>query len=166
MPYGFDFAIPFTLHHEGGYTPGLPDDPGGETRWGISHRSYPTLDLKTLTREAAIAIYRRDFWDALHLDLLPLPLAVALFDGAVNQGPGAARGFIRDLQGLLGMAPDGIIGPATAAACEGKDLARLLRRLCVIRAIRYTGAGNFATYDQVWLDRLLSCFDYCEGIPR
>jgi len=165
MSAAFEFAIAFSLDQEGGYTPGLPNDPGGETNWGISKRSYPGLDIKNLTREGAIKIYRRDFWDALRLDLLPRPLAVALFEGSINQGLGAAKGFIRDLQGLLGVPRDGAIGPVTVAACRSRDPERLLRRICVVRAIRYTEAGNFVTYDEEWFDRLFECFDYCEGLP-
>ena len=46
---------------EGGYV-NDPDDPGGETKYGISKRSYPTLDIRDLTKDQAIAIYYRDFW--------------------------------------------------------------------------------------------------------
>lgn len=165
MSASFEFAIAFTLHQEGGYTPGLVNDPGGETHWGISKRSYPDLDIKNLSREQAISIYRRDYWDALHLDQLPPPLATMLFEGAVNQGAPTARGFIRDLQRMVRVNPDGIIGPATASACAAHPVARLLRRICVVRAIRYTEAANFQTYGGAWIDRLFKCFDYCAGLP-
>lgn len=165
MSASFDFAIAFVLHQEGGYTAGNHDDPGGETNFGITKRSYPQVNIAALTREAAITIYRRDFWEPLNLDLLPAGLAVMLFDGAVNQGPGSIKGFIRDLQGLLGIARDGAIGPQTANACRNIDPARLLRRLCVLRAIRYTQAANFKSYNATWFDRLFECFDYCEGLP-
>ena len=134
-----------------------------EAFWGLGFR--PGVDIRALTRDEAIAIYRRDFWDALHLDFLPAPLAAMLFEGAVNQGPGSAKGFIRALQGLLGVPADGVIGPLTGQACRGHDPARLLRRLGVVRAIRYTEARNFPTYNVAWLDRLYECFDYCEGLP-
>ena len=57
----FARAIERVLEHEGGDADD-PRDPGGKTRWGISQRAYPFLDLSTLTREAAIALYRRDAW--------------------------------------------------------------------------------------------------------
>ncbi len=52
---------------EGGYV-NDPDDPGGETMFGISRRSYPHLDIFNLTRDDAIGIYYRDFWQKYRLD--------------------------------------------------------------------------------------------------
>jgi lysozyme family protein len=87
------------LAHEGGYTPGLPDDPGGETNFGISKRSYPQLDIKNLSREDAIEIYRRDFW---HYDAIEdQALANCVFDCAVNQGPKTASRLLTKSGGNL-----------------------------------------------------------------
>ena len=61
MSSSFDLAIPIVLENEGGYV-NDPADPGGETKYGISKRSYPALDIKNLTVEQATAIYLRDFW--------------------------------------------------------------------------------------------------------
>uniref|UniRef100_UPI0039E582BF glycosyl hydrolase 108 family protein n=1 Tax=Klebsiella pneumoniae TaxID=573 RepID=UPI0039E582BF len=58
----FDDLIGRVLGHEGGYV-NDPRDPGGETQFGISKRAYPNVDIKGLTRETAISIYKRDFWD-------------------------------------------------------------------------------------------------------
>ena len=44
---------------EGGYV-NHPDDKGGETNFGISKRSYPTLNIRTLTRDDAMQINHRD----------------------------------------------------------------------------------------------------------
>jgi lysozyme family protein len=46
----FDKAIEIILKHEGGYV-NDPDDPGGETKFGITKRNYPTLNIKSLTVE-------------------------------------------------------------------------------------------------------------------
>ena len=77
------------LSHEGGYV-NDPNDPGGETKWGISKRSYPHLDIAALTLEDAQEIYRRDYWYALNLNAQPWPKALCLFDCAVNMGRGVA----------------------------------------------------------------------------
>jgi len=66
----FEDAFERLLGHEGGYIDN-PKDPGGETNWGISKRSYPTVDIKNLTRWAAMDIYRRAFWDPVHGEKLP-----------------------------------------------------------------------------------------------
>jgi lysozyme family protein len=60
----FDQAFTRLLGHEGGYV-NNPADPGGETNWGISKRSYPQVDIKALTQQQAKWIYQRDFWDPL-----------------------------------------------------------------------------------------------------
>ena len=62
-------AIDRVLVHEGGDADD-PRDAGGRTRWGISQRTYPTLDIRRLTRADAIALYRRDFWTPLQGDAL------------------------------------------------------------------------------------------------
>ena len=63
----FDRAFRFLIGEEGGYSAD-PHDPGGETKFGISKRAYPQLDIKSLTLDQAKAIYRRDYWDRLQLD--------------------------------------------------------------------------------------------------
>jgi lysozyme family protein len=70
----FDDLIGRVLTHEGGYVSD-PRDPGGETRFGIAKRSYPNVDIKALTRDDAIAIYRRDFWVRVQGDKLPRAFA-------------------------------------------------------------------------------------------
>ena len=60
----FDRIIEFTLQEEGGYV-NNPADPGGMTKYGISKRSYPNLDIANLTIDQAKAIYERDFWNQL-----------------------------------------------------------------------------------------------------
>lgn len=83
-------GLKFVLDREGGYV-NDPDDPGGETNFGISKRSYPDMDIKGLTAEKAGEIYRRDFWDACNCSMLADGLDVAVFDTAVNMGVGAAK---------------------------------------------------------------------------
>jgi lysozyme family protein len=56
MRESFDAAISFVLSHEGGYSFD-ENDPGGETRWGISKRSHPNEDIKNLTVDRAKEIY-------------------------------------------------------------------------------------------------------------
>lgn len=86
----FDRSFRFLIGEEGGYV-NDPADPGGETKFGISKRAYPHLDIKALTLEQAKAIYRRDYWDPLQLDLRPWGPALVLFDAAVNHGLARAR---------------------------------------------------------------------------
>jgi hypothetical protein len=61
MPSNFDIAIEKTLAHEGGNV-NDPEDAGGQTKFGISRRAYPHIHISTLTRQQAIAMYKRDYW--------------------------------------------------------------------------------------------------------
>lgn len=84
-------AIALVLKHEGGYIDD-PADPGGETKYGISKRSYPDLDIKNLTPEEATAIYQRDFWTATMAAQSDQRLANCMLDSRVNQGPAGEGG--------------------------------------------------------------------------
>ena len=88
----FDRAVAIILHLEQGYV-NDPDDPGGETKYGISKRTYPNEDIKNLTPERATAIYRADFW-LPECEVLPWPLALYVFDVSVNSGATRARSFL------------------------------------------------------------------------
>ena len=106
----FDMAFERLIGSEGGYV-NHPNDPGGETKFGISKRSYPTVNIAALTIDEAKAIYRRDFWDVLGDDIHPA-IKFQVFDFAVNSGIQTA---IRKLQSAIGVADDGHWGPASAA---------------------------------------------------
>jgi lysozyme family protein len=136
----FDQVFDKLINHEGGYVFN-PHDPGGETKFGISKRSYPHLDIHSLTLADAKTIYRRDFWDRAQCDKLHPDLAFDLFDGAVNSGIGQA---IRWLQRAVGVADDGVVGPLTLASINREN------DTCAIRA-RYNGHRlDFMTRLSTW----------------
>lgn len=101
MPPGFARAMVFVARWEGGYV-NDPNDPGGETKYGISKRSYPQLDIANLTEAEAKAIYERDYWQASGADGLPWPLSLVVFDSAVNAGVAKARGWLQTSAGSVG----------------------------------------------------------------
>jgi lysozyme family protein len=167
----FGFAIAFTLEEES-YQDTAVDlgDGAGLTKYGITARSHPTVDIAALTLPEAVAIYSREYWAPLNLDLLSRRVAVAVFDGAVNHG---ATTSAKMLQTALGVAVDGDVGPLTAEAARRPEALGLY---CSARAMRYherltTLAQNPATLQQVarfgpvWYRRLLACYAYCQGIP-
>ena len=108
----FDTAIERVLQHEGGYVLN-PSDPGGETQWGISKRSYPSVDIRALTRDGAKALYESGFWRPVALTVDDGALQFQLMDAAVNHGMGNA---VRMLQRAVGVADDGHWGPTSLAA--------------------------------------------------
>lgn len=78
-------SIGFVLKWEGGYV-NHPSDPGGETRYGISKKTYPKIDIKNLTKDEAIKIYEKDFWIPSGAVLARWPLCLVILDAAVNMG--------------------------------------------------------------------------------
>ena len=103
----FDLAVKLVIGFEGAYV-NDPRDPGGETKWGISKRSYPDVDIRNLSTDDAKQIYKMDYWDKMQCDKLPEGLRLAVFDCAVNQGISMAA---RTLQKLAGARMDGMVGP-------------------------------------------------------
>lgn len=105
MNNNFLKALEFTLTWEvgpkgskrwdtGGYT-NDPDDPGGETKWGVSKRAHPHLDIKNLTLAEATEIYEAEYWNAAHCDEIEMPKALAVFDTFVNFSYGRAKTLTR-----------------------------------------------------------------------
>lgn len=86
----FDRVMDHILRWEGGYV-NDPRDPGGETKYGISKRAHPNVDIKALTVEAAKDIYRADYWEPLGAEGLAFPEALALMDFGVHSGVGTAE---------------------------------------------------------------------------
>ena len=128
-----------------------PADPGGLTKYGISKRSYPTLDIAALTLDDAKAIYRRDYWQVVHGDQLPSGLDLLLLDCAINQGPATA---IKLLQRALRIRDDGLIGPQTLSAAEAA-MPDVLDAFAAERALRYELNPNEVTFGRGWYRRLL-----------
>jgi lysozyme family protein len=122
----WEAAIETLLLVEGGYA-NHPLDKGGETNYGISKRSYPHLNIKTLTREQAAAIYHADYWTKIP-HALPDDLRWMAFDFAVNSG---VRRAMTELD-----ASD------TLASYTGKRLSFL------------AGLSNWGTFGRGWTNRI------------
>ena len=90
----FDDIIEVVLEHEGGYV-NDPNDPGGETNYGIAKRSHPDVDIKNLTKEGAKEIYKEVYWDKNKVESLPEELWHIYFDMCVNQGKSRAVKIIQ-----------------------------------------------------------------------
>ena len=99
LPQAFAFVSlwEWSNRKDGGYT-NDPVDPGGETRWGISKKSYPDIDIKSLTKEEALIIYEKDYWLKIGADKMEKRLAIACFDSAVNCGVGRTRSWLVELE--------------------------------------------------------------------
>lgn len=138
----FDPAVSKTIAREGGsrYTE-TPGDTGGATKYGISKRAYPQLDIANITEQQAREIYRTDYWDAVRGDDLRAQLvAENLFDTAVNMGTGRA---LKLAQLALGSKPaDGRMTPALLAAINAAEPERFVADLTLAKVARYVGLCN------------------------
>lgn len=149
----FDQVFDKLINHEGGYVFN-PHDPGGETKFGISKRSYPHLDIHSLTLADAKTIYRRDFWDRAQCDKLHPDIAFDLFDGAVNSGIGQA---IRWLQRAVGVADDGVVGPLTLASINREnDTSAIRARYSGHRLDFMTRLSTWDVFGKGWARRIAS----------
>lgn len=125
------------------------------TKYGISAASFPTLDICHLSLDQARAIYRAKYWAPIAGDALPYPLALIVFDAAVNQG---VRPAARMLQWSLPVALDGVVGPRTVAAARAAPLPALLQNVAVARLLRYAADPDEPTFGRGWFTRLLHIY--------
>lgn len=135
-------------------------DSGGLTKYGISQKAYPDLDIKDLEYEEASEIFMYDYWNTSKADQLPSPLNIYVVDMAYNAGP---RTAMKLLQKALGnVAVDGRWGPRTQAAVSryGVD------ELCVLfnseRVRSYVGMRNYDKYGAGWINRVFRLVDHVQ----
>ena len=152
----FDAAFDRLFVAEGGYV-NDPNDPGGETNFGISKRSYPNVDIKGLTRDKAKAIYLHDFWDPIAADALPPSVQFQLLDFAVNSGISTA---IRYLQRAVGVADDGVWGPISRDAAILITPTALTIALIAERLDFMTRCANWPAAGRGWAHRIAADLRY------
>ena len=119
----FEKALDFVLDAEGGYTV----DSGGPTNLGVTKTTYDEYNrlkgkakksVESITRSEAVDVYKTLYWDKIKSDRFVSPLAVTMFDTAVNYGVGGAVKF---MQRVLGISADGVWGSKTEAAYVAKE---------------------------------------------
>jgi len=123
----FETAAEFTSINEGGYSAD-PDDPGGVTKFGISQRAFPEVDIVNLTLQDAKDIYRDTYWEKSRFNEIPYDeLAVKVFDAGINMGTNAAGKLLQ--RAVNDLTPeqedkvtvDGKVGSKTLAATVKHD---------------------------------------------
>jgi lysozyme family protein len=151
----FDTAIGPALLHEGGYV-NDPDDPGGATNFGITLGTLQDYakrlgltpggfkldvngdghidvrDIRAMTRDFAVAFYKKFVWQAYHLDqITDAAIAAKVFDMSINLGPGGIGKVVRNALIANGVRnasnrPVGPIDAATIATINAQDPVRFL----------------------------------------
>lgn len=156
----WDSAFRLLLENEGGLVDDK-NDSGGITKYGISKKAYPNLDIPSLTLWQAQDIYRRDYWERCKCDNIPDALSVAVFDFAVNSGIKTA---IKKLQIALGVTADGIIGNQTVGACNRLPVKKVLDDYMNLRLDYLMSLKKWSIYGNGWGKRVERTKKFCEGL--
>lgn len=158
FPPNFKEIIKVVLKHEGGYV-NDPDDPGGETKYGISKKAYPDLNIADLTEDQAKEIYYHDYWEKGRIETLPFPLQKIFFDMTVNFGRKGAVKVLQEAANSINkkkIEVDGGYGAATANAILNLEP----ERVRAYRALRFAKLAisnpTLGKYWYGWFKRAIS----------
>lgn len=149
-------AFEKTIKFEGGYV-NDPDDPGGETKFGISKKAFPDLDIANLTIDDARKIYFDLYWITPRWNAIDnFDLAEKLFDMGVNMGIRRASTILQTALARFGASidVDGVVGPETLHVVNNfryPDALLLMVRSVAVEV--YLGM-NKPKYIAGWLTRL------------
>ena len=160
MDRNFGRALALVLKSEGGWSDN-PADPGGATMKGVTLANFrryvkadaTKADLRAITNDQVATIYRRFYWDAVAGAELPGGVDYAVFDFAVNSGPGRAAKY---LQAAVGAAQDGRIGPATLSAVGARPSGAVIADLCDARLAFLRRLPTWPVFGKGWSDRVRS----------
>lgn len=162
----FERAFHELIMIEGGYV-NDPTDRGGETKYGISQRAYPNVDIAALTLEAAKRIYYQDYWKKTGCEsIIKYEIAAELFDTAVNMGSRTSVKILQEALNLMNrnqnnfadLVVDGMFGSKTVAAYKKVDDQILLKVLNGLQFRRYVeiceGDPSQEKYFNGWMKRV------------
>lgn len=158
MKENFDACLKALLVHEGGYV-NNPKDPGGMTNLGVTKTvweewvGHPVDEkaMRALTPADVAPLYKRKYWDKIQGDALPDGVDYAVFDAAVNSGPGRA---IKWLQGCVGAEMDGALGPKTLGAVKLADSTALVEDYAKRRLSFMMSLPTWADFGKGWSRRV------------
>lgn len=160
MDRNFARALSLVLKSEGGWSDN-PADPGGATMKGVTLANFrryvkadaTKADLRAITNDQVATVYRRFYWDAVAGAELPGGVDYAVFDFAVNSGPGRAA---KNLQAAVGAVQDGRIGPATLSAVGARPSGAVIDDLCDARLAFLRRLPTWPVFGKGWSDRVRS----------
>jgi lysozyme family protein len=141
------------------------EDYGGLTKYGISSREYPHIDIANLTFDGACDIYIRDYWNRYQLsEIDDQTIANQCFLLLINMNPREAitivqRAAIVAGRTMIVLTVDGVLGKQTFSAINSVlrfDVSDNIR----IEAVRYYLAETDRDIKQIpnlrsWIRRAL-----------
>lgn len=158
MKTNFDACLMRMLAHEGGFSD-HKDDPGGMTNLGVTKKvweefvGHPVDEaaMRALSFDMVKPLYKTLYWDRVKGDNLPNGVDYCVFDASVNSGVGRAS---RWLQTVVGVEPDGSLGPKTFAAVEVVQPKTLISKYCEQRLAFLHRLGTWETFGRGWERRV------------
>ena len=158
MKDNFQACLKLLLKHEGGYV-NNSKDPGGMTNLGVTKTVWAEWvghfvdekQMRALTPALVAPLYKRKYWDKVSGDLLPSGVDHAVFDFAVNSGPGQAA---KTLQRVLGITADGAIGPQSLAKVVSIDSSKLIEDYKVARLNFMQSLPAWPDFGNGWKQRV------------
>jgi lysozyme family protein len=154
----FPFADAAVVGSEGSHA-NDPLDPGGETFWGVAHAAHPKAPWPPTWAQAQAM--RRTYWDAHRCGEMTWRWALAVYDGAINQGTAT----VRLAQLALHAVEDGLVGNETIALmAKASDDA--YRAFLALRVERYVTTPQFSVYGMGWIKRVLMVAQAAEHAPE
>jgi len=150
----FDTIFDRLMKHEGGYV-NHPNDPGGETMYGVTKRVAQAHgyygSMRRLPKATAKAITEKSYYKAVKGDQLDRLIAWQLTDAAYNHGN---RQAVKFLQRAVGASVDGLIGPRTLAAVAAMDKNDVVFLFNAERIEFYTRLRTWQTFGRGWARRV------------
>lgn len=148
----FEDAWEALVGNEGGYS-NDPNDPGGETMWGVTARvarawGY-TGDMKLLPLATAQEIAKKEYWNKYQCDAFDIHVGFQVLDAAYNGGHPAQW-----LQKSAGVIQDGVIGTKTIKAVNTLDPRVVCLRFDAYRLQYLTELGTWPNFGKGWARRI------------
>ncbi|MCF8366448.1 MAG: peptidoglycan-binding protein [Bacteroidales bacterium] len=158
MKENFNDSLSRVLVHEGGWSD-HPKDPGGATMKGVTLQVFrehfgagkTKEDLRNISNDELEHIYRAGYWSKCKCDELPSGVDYAVFDSAVNSGPGRGAKW---LQTAVGATPDGGIGSNTLAKVKAHDPVNIVNSICDNRLGFLKSLDTWPTFGKGWQKRV------------
>jgi len=148
---------------EGGFTDD-PQDPGGATNIGITQadlkrwRQHDVTkdDVRSLTRDEAMQIFKAFYWDPLRCDEMPVAAALMTYNAGVNSGIGRGARWLQQCLNKQGfnIDVDGSVGPLTLSACTQADVTRLVNDFATAQESFLRSLPTFSHFGTGWMNRM------------
>jgi len=138
----------------------LSADPGGFTSRGVTQKVYdqwrslrklPPKSVRGITAQEVAAITKANYWNPVQGDKLPSGVDYAVVDFAFNSGAAQAA---KELQRVLGVTADGVIGLGTLKALSKADPKRVINGLCDRRLAFMKKLKNWNANKNGWTNRV------------